>query len=225
MSEERVIAATTTATSERGIEVSKVLRQTYLLLGMTLAFSAAMTAVAVSVGAQPINWIVSLVVMIGLLFALQAKRNSVMALPLVFAFTGWMGWSLGPMVAMVLGSAGGSGILFNATAGTAIIFFALSAYAVTTGRDFSFLRGFLMTGLIVCLLAMVAAFFMNMPALHLAISGALILLASGFILFDTSNIVNGGETNYVMATVSLYINIYMLFSNLLAIMGVMGSDD
>ncbi len=224
MSEERVIAATTTATSERGT-VTKVLRQTYMLLGMTLAFSAAMTAVAVSVGAQPMNWIVSLVVMLGLLFAVQAKRNSAMALPLVFAFTGWMGWSLGPMVSMVLGSAGGAGILFNATAGTAITFFGLSAYAVTTGRDFSFLRGFLMTGLIVCLLAMLAAFFMSMPVLHLAISGALILLASGFILFDTSNIVNGGETNYVMATVSLYVNIYMLFSNLLAIMGIMGSDD
>ena len=115
-------------------------------------------------------------------------------------------------------------ILFNATAGTAITFFALSA-AITSGRDFTFMRGFLMTGLIVCLLAIVAGFFFQVPGLQLAISGALILLAAGFILFDTSNIVRGGETNYVMATVSLYINIYMLFSNLLAIMGVMGSDD
>ena len=224
MSEERVIAATTAdQVSARGI--NKVLRQTYMLLGMTLAFSAAMTAVAVSVGATPMNWIVSLVVMIGLLFAVQGARNSVWALPLVFAFTGWMGWSLGPMVSFVLGSAGGMGILFNATAGTAITFFALSAYAITSGRDFTFMRGFLMTGLVVCLLAIVAGFFFKVPGLQLAISGALILLASGFILFDTSNIVRGGETNYVMATVSLYINIYMLFSNLLAILGVMGSDD
>ena len=221
MSEERVINATTA----QAAGINKVLRQTYMLLGMTLAFSATMTAVAVSVGATPINWIVSMVVMFGLLFAVQAKRNSAMALPLVFAFTGWMGWSLGPMVAFVLGSAGGMGILFNATAGTAITFFALSAYAITSGRDFTFMRGFLMTGLIVCLLAIVAGFFFQVPALQLAISGALILLAAGFILFDTSNIVRGGETNYVMATVSLYINIYMLFSNLLAIMGVMGSDD
>ncbi len=221
MSEERVINATTA----QAAGINKVLRQTYMLLGMTLAFSATMTAVAVSVGAAPINWIVSMVVMFGLLFAVQAKRNSAMALPLVFAFTGWMGWSLGPMVAFVLGSAGGMGILFNATAGTAITFFALSAYAITSGRDFTFMRGFLMTGLIVCLLAIVAGFFFQIPGLQLAISGALILLAAGFILFDTSNIVRGGETNYVMATVSLYINIYMLFSNLLAIMGVMGSDD
>ena len=221
MSEERVINATTA----QAAGINKVLRQTYMLLGMTLAFSATMTAVAVSVGAAPINWIVSMVVMFGLLFAVQAKRNSAMALPLVFAFTGWMGWSLGPMVAFVLGSAGGMGILFNATAGTAITFFALSAYAITSGRDFTFMRGFLMTGLIVCLLAIVAGFFFQVPGLQLAISGALILLAAGLILFDTSNIVRGGETNYVMATVSLYINIYMLFSNLLAIMGVMGSDD
>jgi len=221
MSEERV----TNATTAQAAGINKVLRQTYMLLGMTLAFSATMTAVAVSVGATPINWIVSMVVMFGLLFAVQAKRNSAMALPLVFAFTGWMGWSLGPMVAFVLGSAGGMGILFNATAGTAITFFALSAYAITSGRDFTFMRGFLMTGLIVCLLAIVAGFFFQVPGLQLAISGALILLAAGFILFDTSNIVRGGETNYVMATVSLYINIYMLFSNLLAIMGVMGSDD
>ena len=221
MSEERVIYATTA----QAAGINKVLRQTYMLLGMTLAFSATMTAVAVSVGATPINWIVSMVVMFGLLFAVQAKRNSAMALPLVFAFTGWMGWSLGPMVAFVLGSAGGMGILFNATAGTAITFFALSAYAITSGRDFTFMRGFLMTGLIVCLLAIVAGFFFQVPGLQLAISGALILLAAGFILFDTSNIVRGGETNYVMATVSLYINIYMLFSNLLAIMGVMGNDD
>ena len=221
MSEERVINATTA----QAAGINKVLRQTYMLLGMTLAFSATMTAVAVSVGATPINWIVSMVVMFGLLFAVQAKRNSAMALPLVFAFTGWMGWSLGPMVAFVLGSAGGMGILFNATAGTAITFFALSAYTITSGRDFTFMRGFLMTGLIVCLLAIVAGFFFQVPGLQLAISGALILLAAGFILFDTSNIVRGGETNYVMATVSLYINIYMLFSNLLAIMGVMGSDD
>ena len=221
MSEERVINATTAQPAG----INKVLRQTYMLLGMTLAFSATMTAVAVSVGATPINWIVSMVVMFGLLFAVQAKRNSAMALPLVFAFTGWMGWSLGPMVAFVLGSAGGMGILFNATAGTAITFFALSAYAITSGRDFTFMRGFLTTGLIVCLLAIVAGFFFQVPGLQLAISGALILLAAGFILFDTSNIVRGGETNYVMATVSLYINIYMLFSNLLTIMGVMGSDD
>ena len=221
MSEERVINATTA----QAAGINKVLRQTYMLLGMTLAFSATMTAVAVSIGATPINWIVSMVVMFGLLFAVQAKRNSAMALPLVFAFTGWMGWSLGPMVAFVLGSAGGMGILFNATAGTAITFFALSAYAITSGRDFTFMRGFLMTGLIVCLLAIVAGFFFQVPGLQLAISGALILLAAGFILFDTSNIVRGGENNYVMATVSLYINIYMLFSNLLAIMGVMGNDD
>ena len=223
MSNERITAAT----AEQSLSasgVNKVLRQTYLLLGMTLAFSAAMTAVAVSVNAQPMNWIVSLVVMIGLLFAIQAKRNSALALPLVFVFTGWMGWSLGPMVNFVLGSAGGMGVLFNATAGTAITFFALSAYAITSGKDFSFMRGFLMTGLVVALLAIVASFFFAMPGLQLAISAALVILAAGFILFDTSNIVRGGETNYIMATVSLYVNIYMLFSNLLALMGIMGDE-
>lgn len=224
MSDERIIAAT----AEQSLDasgVNKVLRQTYMLLGMTLAFSAAMTATAVSVGAQPVNWIISLVVMFGLLFAIQAKRNTALALPLVFAFTGWMGWSLGPLVAFVLGTAGGFGVLFNATAGTAITFVALSAYAITSGKDFSFMRGFLMTGLVVCILAMIAGFFFAMPGLQLAISAALVLIASGLILFDTSNIVRGGETNYVMATVSLYMNIYILFQNLLMLMGVMGGDE
>ena len=223
--EPRVIQASATQGIEAQSSTNKVLRNTYWLLSLTLFFSAAMTAVAVSVNAQPMHWLLSLGGMIGLLFALQSMRNSVWALPLTFAFTGFMGWTMGPMIGYYLAAPGGASIVGNALFGTAAVFLSLSAYVITTKKDFSFLGGFLFTGLIVALLAMIGLIFFQVPALSLALSAMLAMLAGGYILFDTSRIVNGGETNYVMATVSLYVDIYLLFTNLLALFGVFSGDE
>jgi len=207
------------------IETNKVLRNTYMLLSLTLFFSAGMTALAVSFQAPPMHWLLSLGGMIGLLFALQAMRNSVWALPLVFAFTGFMGWSLGPMISYYLQSPGGASVVGNALFGTAAVFMSLSAYVLTTKKDFSFMGGFLFTGLIIAVLASIGLIFFQVPALSLALSAMLVLLAAGYILFDTSRIIHGGETNYVMATVALYVDIYLLFTNLLALLGVFSGDE
>ena len=223
--EPRVIQASATQGIEAQSSTNKVLRNTYWLLSLTLFFSAAMTAVAVSVNAQPMHWLLSLGGMIGLLFALQSMRNSVWALPLTFAFTGFMGWTMGPMIGYYLAAPGGASIVGNALFGTAAVFLSLSAYVITTKKDFSFLGGFLFTDLIVALLAMIGLIFFQVPALSLALSAMLAMLAAGYILFDTSRIVNGGETNYVMATVSLYVDIYLLFTNLLALFGVFSGDE
>lgn len=223
--EPRVIQATATQGLEAQSSTSKVLRNTYWLLSLTLFFSAAMTAVAVSVNAQPMHWLLSLGGMIGLLFALQSMRNSIWALPLTFAFTGFMGWTMGPMIGYYLAAPGGASIVGNALFATAAVFLSLSAYVITTKKDFSFLGGFLFTGLIIAMLAMIGLIFFQVPALSLALSAMLAMLAAGYILFDTSRIVNGGETNYVMATVSLYVDIYMLFTNLLALFGVFSGDE
>ena len=223
--EPRVIQASATQGIEAQSSTNKVLRNTYWLLSLTLFFSAAMTAVAVYVNAQPMHWLLSLGGMIGLLFALQSMRNSVWALPLTFAFTGFMGWTMGPMIGYYLAAPGGASIVGNALFGTAAVFLSLSAYVITTKKDFSFFGGFLFTGLIVALLAMIGLIFFQVPALSLALSAMLAMLAAGYILFDTSRIVNGGETNYVMATVSLYVDIYLLFTNLLALFGVFSGDE
>lgn len=151
------------------------------------------------------------------MFVIHRKQNSTMAIPLTFLFTGLMGGALGPIVAAYL-AVGAGYIVFQALSGTAIIFLTLSAYALISKRDFSYLGGFLMIGLIVALVAIIANILLAIPALSLAISAAIILIMSGFILYDTGNIIHGGETNYVMATVSLYLNIYNLFVNLLSIL-------
>ena len=222
---DRITQATATVGYGVSESASKVLRNTYMLLSMTLFFSAGMTALAVSTQAPPMHWLLSLGGMIGLLFALQAMRNSIWALPLVFAFTGFMGWSLGPMISYYLQSPGGASIVGNALFGTAAVFLSLSAYVLTTKKDFSFMGGFLMVGIVLAIVASLANIFLAIPALSLAVSAAIIMIMSGFILFDTSRIVNGGETNYIMATVSLYLSLYNIFVSLLQILGVFGSDD
>ena len=222
---DRITQSTTSAGSGLSESASKVLRSTYLLLSMTLFFSAGMTALAVSMQAPPMHWLLSIGGMIGLLFALQAMRNSVWALPLVFAFTWFMGWSLGPTISYYLQSAGGASVVGNALFGTAAVFLSLSAYVITSKKDFSFMGGFLFTGLIIAVLGSVALMFFQIPALSLALSAMLVLLASGYILYDTSRIIHGGETNYVMAAVALYVDIYLLFANLLALLGIFSGDD
>lgn len=198
----------------------KVLRNTYMLLSMTLLFSA-LTAAATIVFAIPgPGFLLTLVTYFGLLFATTKLQNSGWGIVSVFALTGFMGYSLGPILSHYLHMPGGTGIVMTAMAMTGLIFMALSAYALISKRDFSFMAGFLMVGMLVTLLACLAAILFPIPALSLTISAVIVLLMSGMILFETSNIIRGGETNYIMATVSLYITIFNLFTSLLQLLGV-----
>ena len=204
---------------------NKVLRQTYTLLSMTLLFSAAMAGVAMAIGVPPIMSIVSTIgAMVLFMFVLPRYANSGAGVGLVFAGTGLLGFGLGPLLTFYLSLPGGPTIVATAMGGTAVIFLGLSAYVLTTKKDFSFMGGFLMVGLMVVFGAVILGLFVQMPALQLTISAAMVLLMSGFILFDTSRIINGGETNYVMATVSLFINIFNLFTSLLHLLGIMSDD-
>jgi modulator of FtsH protease len=197
------------------LATNKVIRNTYMLLSMTLAFSAVMAFVAMATGARPISWIVMIAVFIGGPFVIHALRNSIWSLPLTFVFTGFMGYVLGPIVTLYLAQPNGSEIVMGALSTTAVMFVGLSAYALTTRKDFSFLGGFVFVGFLVLLAAIVANLFLAIPALSLTISAAAVLVVSAAILFDTSRMVHDGETNYVMMTVSLYANIYVLFLHLL----------
>ena len=204
---------------------NKVLRQTYTLLSMTLLFSAAMAGLAMAINVPPIMSIVSTIgAMVLFMFVLPRYANSGAGVGLVFAGTGLLGFGLGPLLTFYLSLSGGATIVATAMGGTAVIFLGLSAYVLTTKKDFSFMGGFLMVGLMVVFGAVILGLFVQMPALQLTISAAMVLLMSGFILFDTSRIINGGETNYVMATVSLFINIFNLFTSLLHLLGIMSDD-
>lgn len=216
-------------TNERSVEAGllsthKVLRNTYALLGMTLLFSALMAAAAMALN---LGRGAALAMMLGgfvMLFVVQKMADSAKGLPAIFVFAGLMGGSLGPMLNAYLQLANGPSLIMQALGGTAVVFFALSGYVVTTKKDFSFMGGFLMTGLIVVMVASIALIFFQIPAAQMALSAAIVLLMSGLILFDTSRIINGGETNYIRATVALYLDIYNLFVNLLALLGL-SSDD
>ncbi len=211
---------TVTGRSESLLATNQLIRNTYLMLSLTLVWSAAMAGVAMWMNVP--NWI-SLVAMFGSLaliwFVLPRTANSSAGLLTVFAITGLMGLGLGPTINYYLHMEGGDQIVMTALGGTGAIFFALSAYALTTRRDFSFMGGFLMVGMIVVLLAMLGNLFFHLPALSMALSAAVILLMSGFILYDTSRMVNGGADNYLMMTVSLYLNIYNIFVSLLNLLG------
>jgi modulator of FtsH protease len=160
----------------------------------------------------------------GLLFAIHKLQNSGWAIPAVFALTGFMGYTLGPMLAATLALPGGAQTIVTALGATGATFLALSAYVLTTRKDFSFMGGFLFAGMVIALMLGLGAIFFNMPALGLAVSGLVALLSVGLILFETSRIVNGGETNYVMATVGLFVSVFNLFVSLLNLMGIGGSD-
>lgn len=207
------------------VNTNKVLRNTYMLLGMTLLFSALCAGVSMAMNFPPLPWFISLALMFGLLFLVNATANSAWGILTVFLFTGFFGLMLGPMLSFYLAMPGGSQLVLQALAGTAVVFFGLSAYALTTRKDFSFMGGFLMVGMIVAIVAMIANIFLAIPALSLTISAAVVMIMSGLILFDTSRIVNGGETNYIRATVSLYLNIYNLFIHLLSLMSALSGDD
>jgi modulator of FtsH protease len=206
------------------LATNKVLRNTYALLAMTLLFSAVTAGVAMAMGIGQGTAMIMMFAAIGIVwFVLPKTVNSPMGLVWTFAFTGLLGASLAPLLSFYLAS-GMGGLVMQALGGTAFIFFALSAYALTTRKDFSFMGGMLFIGLLVVLAAVLLNLFLGIPALSMAVSGAIILLMSGFILFDTSRIIHGGETNYISATVSLYLNIYNIFIHLLSLLGVMNDD-
>ena len=215
---------TVIASEQSVLSTNKVLRNTYTLLSMTLLFSALCAGIAVMTNMPPLGMIVTLVGYFGLLFLTTRFRNSGLGLLFVFALTGFMGLTLGPILSMYMSLPNGNQIIMTAMGGTGIIFLGLSGYALTTRKDFSFIGGFLMVGILVAFLAGIASIFLSMPGLSLAVSAMFVLLMSGLILYQTSQIIHGGETNYIMATVTLYVSIYNLFVSLLHLLGAFGDE-
>ena len=207
------------------LATNKLIRNTYTLLSMTLLFSALMATLAVF---MRVGFGVSLIctfAALGILWLVLPKTaNSGAGIGVVFLFTGLLGFGLGPTISHYLSVPGGPQIVMTALGGTGVIFLGLSGYALTTRRDFSFMGGFLFVGLLVILGAALANIFFAIPALSLALSAAIVMLFSGFILYDTGRMVNGGETNYIHATVSLYISILNIFTSLLHLLGAFGDD-
>lgn len=206
------------------VQIDKVLRNTYMLLGMTLAFSALMAGVSMAMGAPYLGPIVTLVGFFGLVFAVHKTAESSLGLLFTFLLTGFMGFTLGPILNAYLSLANGPGLVVSALGTTAAAFVGLSAFAVVTRKDFSFLSGFLVVGFFVLMGAVVLGLFFDLSAFSVAISCGFVLFASAAILWQTSAIIHGGETNYVRATVSLFVSFYNLFISLLHIFGVMSDE-
>ncbi|WP_043199498.1 Bax inhibitor-1/YccA family protein [Pseudomonas putida] len=206
-------------------EISKVLRNTYSLLALTLAFSGVMAFVAQQMRVGYPNIFVVLIGFYGLFFLTNKLRDSAWGIVSTFALTGFMGFILGPILNRYLGMAGGAEVVSSAFAMTALVFGGLSAYVLITRKDMSFLSGFITAGFFVLLGAVVASFFFQISGLQLAISAGFVLFSSVCILFQTSAIIHGGERNYIMATISLYVSIYNLFVSLLQLFGIMSRDD
>jgi len=216
----------TTQRSESVLQTNKVLRNTYTLLGLTLAFSAFTAYLAASMNLPHPGFIITLVGFYGLLFLVHKTANSAMGLLSVFALTGFMGYTLGPILGMIsaIGPAGDE-IIMMALGGTALTFFALSAYVLTTKKDMSFLGGMMTALFVVLIVAFIANIFLSMPALSLALSALFIMFSAGAILMQTSAIIHGGERNYILATVTLYVSIYNIFVSLLHILMAFGGGD
>lgn len=210
---------------ESVLATNTVIRNTYLLLAMTLGFSAVTAGAAMALELPHPGLIITLVGYFGLLFLTAKFRNSALGLVWVFALTGFMGYTLGPILGMYLKLPNGPQLVMNALGATAITFLGLSAYAISSRKNFSFMGGFLAAGILVAFLAGLGAVFFEIQGLALAVSAMFVLLMAGLILYQTSEIIHGGETNYIMATVTLYVAIYNLFTSLLHLLGVMGSDD
>lgn len=207
------------------VSTNKVLRNTYGLLAMTLLFSAVTAGAAVAMGIERINILVFFIGAYGLMFLVHKTAHSAMGLLTTFAFTGFMGFTLGPILNAYLAMPNGAALVMNALAMTGLTFIGLSAVALITKKDFSFLANFMMAGAIVLMLAMVAGIFFQIPALMLMVSAGFVLFSSAAILYQTSEIVHrAGETNYILATVTLYVAIYNLFVSLLSLLGIMSSD-
>ena len=209
-----------------GIEVNKVLKNTYGLLSLTLLFSAATAGLSMAFNWPHPGLIITLVGYCGLLFLTTRFPNSALGLLFVFLLTGFMGLTLGPIVSYYINAIpNGSELVMMALGGTGVIFLGLSGYALTTQKDFSFLGGFLFAGIMVAFLLGIGAAIFSVPALSLAVSAMFILLMSAMILYQTSAIIHGGETNYIMATVTLYVSIYNIFLSLLQLLGIFGGDE
>ena len=218
------------ARSEQSVlQTNKVIRNTYLLLAMTLVFSAITAGISMAINPPMMLYVGSVLVSFVMIFILNKMQNSAAALPLTFLFTGLMGFGLGPILNHYLGLPNGGEIVMTAMGMTALTFVGLSAYVLTSRKDFSFMGGFLAAGSMVLIIAMIALFVLpmfgvNVGGFGVAFSALVVLLMSGFILYDTSNIVNGTYTNYIMATVSLYLNIYNLLVHLLSLVGAFSDD-
>jgi len=204
---------------------NKVLRNTYMLLSMTLLFSGLTAGVSMALNLPHPGLLLTLVGYFGLLYLTTRFRDQALGLAFVFALTGFMGYTLGPILNAYLAMANGGQIVTAAMLSTGAIFIGLSAFSVVTRKDFSFLGNFLFVGILVAFLAGLGAFFFEMPMLSLAVSAAFVLLMSGLILYQTSSLVNGGETNYIMATVTLFVSIFNLFTSLLHLLGALNGDE
>lgn len=211
--------------STQAVSANKVLRNTYALLAMTLLFSAVTAGAAMAMGIERMNILVFFVGAYGLMFLVHKTANSAAGLLATFAFTGFMGFTLGPILSAYLTLPNGAALIMNALAMTGLTFVGLSAVALVSKKDFSFLSNFLFAGAIVLVLAMVAGLIFQIPTLMLMVSAGFVLFASAAILYQTSEIVHrAGETNYILATITLYVSIYNLFISLLSLLGIMSSD-
>lgn len=211
---------TVTRTQESLLSTHTVLRNTYLLLSLTLLFSAAMSGLSVFTEASYASSMVTMILGFVLLFATTALRNSAWGIISIFAFTGCMGFSMGPMLNhFIRGYSNGGQLILTALGGTGLTFFITSAYLLTTKKDLSGWGKFLMIGLVVCVIAGLANIFLKMPAMQLTVSTFLTFISAMLMMYDTSRIINNGERNYIMATISLYLDIQMLFQNLLMLLG------
>jgi modulator of FtsH protease len=219
-------ASVITGTRPSALATNKVLRNTYMLLAATLGFSALTAGVSMALNLPHPGLLITLVGYFGLLFATTKTRNSGWGLFFIFALTGFMGLTLGPIISAYLQFVPNGGqVVMTAFGVTAVTFVGLSAYAIRTEKDFSFMGGFLMVGILGAFVLGLVAYFFQMPTLALAVSGMFVLAMGGLILYETSNIIRGGETNYIMATVTLYVSIYNLFTSLLHLLGAMSGDD
>ena len=212
------------AGSESLLSTHKVLRNTYFLLSLTLAFSSLVAIVAMQLNLPRLPWWGMLVGFYGLLFLTSATANSALGLVSVFGLTGFLGYSLGPILNAYLSNGLGD-VVALAFGATALVFFTCSAYVLTTKKDMSFLSGMMIALFVVLLVGIIANIFLQIPALSLAMSALFVLFSSGAILMTTSRIIHGGEDNYIRATVDLYVSLYNLFVSFLQIFGVLGSDD
>ena len=219
------LANTITRTQPSVLATNKVIRNTYILLSLTLVFSAVTAGLSMALNLPSPGVVLTLVGYFGLLFLTTRFRNSALGLVFVFALTGFMGYTLGPILNVYTSLPNGNQLVMTALGATGVIFLSLSGYALTSRKDFSFMGAFLMVGILVAFLAGLAAMFFTMPGLSLAVSAMFVLLMSGLILYETSQIIHGGETNYIMATISLYVSIYNLFLSLLQLLGAFSGDD
>lgn len=219
---ERFVSAS--QTQESVLATNKVLRNTYFLLSLTLVWAAAVAGISMAANLPYPGIIITLVGFYGLLFLTEKNKNNSMGLVFTFLFTGFTGYTLGPILNMYVGAGMGWAIA-PALGGTALTFMAASAYALTTKRDLSFLNGMLLAGFVVIIVGMIANIFLQMPMISVALSGIFVLFSTGAILLTTQSIVRGGESNYISATITLYVSIYNLFLSLLQLLGIFGGDD